>query len=50
MKPGAFLLISGFYESDLIDLKNATEPLGLQFKKHLVKNNWCAAQFIYQPK
>jgi ribosomal protein L11 methyltransferase len=50
MKPGAFLLISGFYESDLIDLKNATEPLGLLFKKHLVKNNWCAAQYAYQPK
>ena len=50
MKPGAFLLISGFYESDLIDLKNATEPLGLHFKNHLVKNNWCAAQFAYQPK
>lgn len=50
MKPGAFLLISGFYESDLIDLKNATEPLGLHLKKHLVKNNWCAAQFAYQPK
>ncbi len=50
MKPGAFLLISGFYETDLADLKKATEPLGLQFKKHLVKNNWCAAQFMYQPK
>jgi len=50
MKPGSFLLISGFYESDLIDLKNVTEALGLQFKKHLVKNNWCAAQFNYQPE
>jgi ribosomal protein L11 methyltransferase len=50
MKPGAFLLISGFYENDLADLKKATEPLGLQFKMHLVKNDWCAAQFMYQPK
>lgn len=50
MKPGAFLLISGFYETDLADLKKATDPLGLQFKKHLVKNDWCAAQFMYQPK
>lgn len=50
MKPGAFLLISGFYQTDLTDLQLAAEAVGLQLKNHLIKNNWCAAQLQFVPK
>lgn len=50
MKPGAFLLISGFYETDLSDLQGAAEQVGLQLRKHISKNNWCAAQLQFVPK
>ncbi|MCU0442421.1 MAG: 50S ribosomal protein L11 methyltransferase [Bacteroidia bacterium] len=43
---GGSLLISGFYESDLADLKTAAFNLGFHFKHHLVLNDWCAAQFV----
>jgi ribosomal protein L11 methyltransferase len=39
------LIISGFYENDLADLKMAAEASGLQHREHLVKNEWCAALF-----
>lgn len=43
---GGSLLISGFYESDIADLKTAAFNLGFHFKHHLVLNDWCAAQFV----
>lgn len=43
MKNGARLIISGFYESDLDDLRKGASSQGLQYQKHLVKNEWCAA-------
>ena len=49
LKPNAFLIISGFYHSDLIDLQNAALPLGLTLDKYLVKNNWCSAKFTFKP-
>lgn len=50
MKPSSFLIISGFYESDLADLQRAAHEVGLAFQKHVTKNNWCAAVFQFQPK
>lgn len=45
MLPGANLLISGFYQEDLKDLKHLAEKSGLVFETHIIKNNWVAAQF-----
>ncbi|MDA3942342.1 MAG: 50S ribosomal protein L11 methyltransferase [Bacteroidetes bacterium] len=45
MLPGANLLISGFYQEDLKDLKYLAEKSGLVFETHITKNNWVAAQF-----
>lgn len=39
------LLISGFYLSDLEDLKNAAQPHHLHLHHHLTLNNWCSAEF-----
>lgn len=50
MKPGAFLIISGFYEPDLSDLEEAATAQGLQLQQHLVKNNWCAARLLFAPE
>ena len=38
--PGAQFLFSGFYESDVNDLKTAMEQAGLEFKGVEVKDNW----------
>jgi ribosomal protein L11 methyltransferase len=45
LKRGGFLLISGFYEQDLDDLKSAAEIKGLSFEMHRTLNKWCAARF-----
>ncbi|MBU1368249.1 MAG: 50S ribosomal protein L11 methyltransferase [Bacteroidetes bacterium] len=45
MLPRANLLISGFYQEDLKDLKHLAEKSGLVFETHITKNNWVAAQF-----
>ena len=45
MNRNAQLLISGFYENDLEDLKREAVKDGLVFKDHFVKNDWCAAIF-----
>ena len=45
MNLNAQLLISGFYENDLEDLKREAVKNGLVFKDHFVKNDWCAAIF-----
>lgn len=42
---GGTLLISGFYESDLNDLKAAALRAGFHYHQHIVLNNWCAASF-----
>lgn len=39
------LLISGFYESDLDDLKNAAALSGFFLQQHIALNTWCAASF-----
>jgi ribosomal protein L11 methyltransferase len=43
--PGGTMIISGFYESDLDDLKKASAIYGFVYNKHSVLNNWCAAVF-----
>jgi len=45
MNKGANLIISGFYESDLEDLKTEAAKYKLNFKDHYTKNDWCAAMF-----
>ncbi len=39
------LLISGFYESDLSDLKKAAEKFQLHLHQHITLNDWCGAEF-----
>ena len=46
-KPGALLLISGFYEKDLADIRYAAEFYQFDYITHLTKNEWCAAQFKF---
>ena len=46
MNTNAKLIISGFYENDLNDLKTAAEKYHLNYRDHIVKNNWCAAKFV----
>jgi ribosomal protein L11 methyltransferase len=45
---GAALLISGFYEQDIEDLKQAAVQHGWHFINYLTQNNWAAARFIRQ--
>jgi ribosomal protein L11 methyltransferase len=46
MKNGAPLLLSGFYTHDLEDIKNCCAENGLSCVRHVVKNNWVAAEFV----
>jgi ribosomal protein L11 methyltransferase len=43
--PGDVIILSGFYESDLEDLKEKALNSGLIYVKSKVKNSWCAAVF-----
>jgi ribosomal protein L11 methyltransferase len=45
---GATLLMSGFYEDDVADLKAAAGAHGWHFVNHLSQHNWAAARFIRQ--
>lgn len=45
LQKGSILFMSGFYESDLDDIKIKASQLALKYKQHLVKNNWVAAKF-----
>lgn len=45
LKPGGWLLLSGFYTEDLPILRQQAEALGLQHQSHRVKNNWVSAIF-----
>ncbi len=40
------LLLSGFYQSDLGDIKTSCAKNGLKYNKHITKNNWVAAHFV----
>lgn len=45
LKKGGDIYFSGFYESDLKDIKQKAASLGLTYINHKVKNNWTAAKF-----
>lgn len=45
MKPQAHIFFSGFYTEDLASIKAEAERLGLQYCRHLGRNNWVAAEF-----
>lgn len=49
MQNNALLLISGFYETDLNDIVQKANEVGLQLNLHKEKNNWCAALLKYNP-
>jgi ribosomal protein L11 methyltransferase len=42
---GGTMIISGFYESDLEDLKRSAALYGFVYHQHIVLNSWCAAMF-----
>jgi ribosomal protein L11 methyltransferase len=42
LKPGGQLLLSGFFENDISDLKNAATPLGFTEHKRYGKENWAS--------
>jgi ribosomal protein L11 methyltransferase len=44
-KTGSYMLISGFYESDLQDLIAEAKKYQFTFESHQTKNTWCAAVF-----
>ena len=46
LKPGGWLIMSGFYMSDLDAIKGKAEELGLSLQGSNERSNWCAASFI----
>ena len=46
LKAGGFLLISGFYEEDIIDLKIAAAKYGFSMVNSMGQNGWAAAKLI----
>lgn len=40
LAPGATMLLSGFYESDIPVILETATPLGLEYLSHSVDNNW----------
>jgi len=45
LKPGGKIFFSGFYETDLQEIKTKAAGLRLQYKEHHTKNSWMAAVF-----
>lgn len=45
LRDGGRIIFSGFYDSDLDDIKNRAAGLGLHYLYHKEKNNWVAAAF-----
>lgn len=45
LKSGGTLVLSGFYESDLTDIKAKAEQNGLTLQNYKTKNNWCSPVF-----
>lgn len=46
MNDGAHIFFSGFYTEDLDSIRLVANRLGLSYVRHLVKNNWVAAEFV----
>ena len=50
MKPGAEMLLSGFYESDIPEVMKVAEPLGLKYEGHTVETgDWTCLKLKYDP-
>ena len=50
MKPGATMLLSGFYESDIPVIIATASPLGLTEHSHTVKGDgWTCLRLTYNP-
>ncbi|MCF6360622.1 MAG: 50S ribosomal protein L11 methyltransferase [Cyclobacteriaceae bacterium] len=45
LNKGGSLLLSGFYEADLEDIKRSATENGLVIQHHIVRNNWTLARF-----
>ena len=48
MRRKGVILFSGFYQTDLDDIKEHAHATGLEFDRSLTKNNWIVARFIKQ--
>ena len=46
MRPEAHIFFSGFYTEDLGSIKAEAERVGLRYCRHLIRNNWVAAEFV----
>ncbi len=46
LKSGGKIFFSGFYNTDLQDIKTKAAGLRLQYDRHSIKNKWVAAVFI----
>ncbi|PPK95072.1 ribosomal protein L11 methyltransferase [Nonlabens xylanidelens] len=46
LKKGGTILFSGFYEEDLVHIKNKCMESGIVYDSHLKKDNWIAAKMI----
>ena len=46
LKPNGFLFLSGFFNSDAEDLKQAAAQEGLSFVDQKSEENWCALKFM----
>lgn len=46
LKKNGKIFFSGFYEADLILIRNEAERLGLSYVDHIKKNEWTAAVFM----
>lgn len=45
LNSGGTLLMSGFYNQDLVAITDAAESFGLKYQGHKERNNWVAASF-----
>lgn len=48
LKPGGLLLLSGFFENDIVDLMNAAAPLGFVEQKRYERETWVSL-LLYLP-
>jgi ribosomal protein L11 methyltransferase len=45
LEPGGNLVISGFFETDIDELKNHAETLGLRYERYNASNQWATLHF-----
>jgi ribosomal protein L11 methyltransferase len=47
LKAEGYIIVSGFYQSDLDDIVEVSKKLGLTLEKSKTNNHWCSACFHY---